>query len=221
MPQPYVRYRLRVTIEQIRPHLWHWTAPHPEWTPKNRGESGLGWDEIVSSYALIADGAFVLVDPQVPEDEDDAAELWRALDADVEGHGPPAILITIHWHVRSAPEIAERYGGTTIWAPESAAKEIAKRAPYTDTFGTGDELPGGVRAYDLARFEEAVLELPAHNALVFGDIVLDGPRICPPSWLPKGTTIDELADEIRPLLKDKELLLLTHGGPTPAEDLEV
>ena len=210
-----------MTIDQIAPHLWHWATLHPEWTPKDRGKSGLGWDQLVSSYALVADGAFVLIDPQVPQDEDDASELWRALDADVEGHGPPAILLTIRWHVRSAPQIAERYEGTTIWAPESAAKEIAKRVPYTDTFTNGDELPGAVRAHDLERFDEAVLELPAPSALVFGDIVLDGPRLCPPSWLPKGTTIEELADELRPLLEGKELLLLTHGGPTPASDLEV
>src|SRR5262245_40004951 len=108
-------------IEQIRPHLWHWATPHPEWTPGNRGKSGLGWDELVSSYALVADDTFVLIDPQVPTDESDAAELWKALDADVEHHGPPAILITIRWHVRSAPEIAGRYEGTTIWAPESQA----------------------------------------------------------------------------------------------------
>jgi hypothetical protein len=210
-----------VTIDQIAPHLWHWAVPHPEWTPKARGKNGLGWDQLVSSYALVANGAFVLIDPQVPEGEDDAAELWQALDLDVDGHGPPAILITIRWHVRSTPQIAERYDGTTIWAPASAAKEVAKRVPYTDTFATGDELPGGVRAHDLARFDEAALELPAHRALVFGDVVLDGPRLCPPSWLPKGTTIDELADEIRPLVANAELLLLTHGGPTAAANLEV
>lgn len=210
-----------MTIDQIASHLWHWAVPHPEWTPKARGKNGLGWDQLVSSYALVAEGAFVLIDPQVPEDEDDAAELWQALDADVDGHGPPAILITIRWHVRSTPQIAERYDGTTIWAPKGEARAIAKRVDYTDTYGTGDELPGGVRAHELPRFKEAALEVPAHKGLVFGDIVLDGPRLCPPSWLPKGTTIDELADEIRPLVANAELLLLTHGGPTAAAKLEV
>ena len=210
-----------MVIEQIRPHLWHWATPHPEWTPRNRGKNGLGWDELVSSYALVEDGAFVLIDPQVPTDEIDAAELWKALDDDVAHHGPPAILITIYWHVRSAPEIAERYEGARIWAPESQAKAFAKRIGQTDTFTTGDELPGGVRAHDLAGFDEAVLELPAHNALVFGDAVLDGPRLCPPSWLPKGAAIEGLAAAVRPLLDGNELLLLTHGGPTAAADLEV
>jgi glyoxylase-like metal-dependent hydrolase (beta-lactamase superfamily II) len=202
-----------VTIEQIAPHVWHWSAPHPEWTPKARGKNGLGWDQMVSSYALIADGAFVLVDPQVPEDEGEAAELWQALDADIEGHGPPAILITIRWHVRSAPQIADRYAGTTVWAPKVAAKHVAKEVAYTDTYNDGAELPGGVRAHELEGLDESVLELPEHRALIFGDVVLDGPRLCPPSWLPRGKTRDDLAAAVRPLLEGKELFLLTHGGP--------
>jgi glyoxylase-like metal-dependent hydrolase (beta-lactamase superfamily II) len=192
-------------IEQIRPHLWHWATAHPEWEPKNRGESGKGWDQLVSSYALVADGELVLIDPQVPTDEKDAADLWKALDADVEAHGPPSILITISYHVRSAAEIAERYPGARTAEP-----------------GKADEsLPHGVVAHDLSAFDEVVFELPQHRALVFGDIVLDGPRLCPEDWLPEGRTREELADAVRPLLAGAELLLLTHGGPTAAADLEV
>jgi hypothetical protein len=208
-------------IEQIRPQLWHWAVPHPEWTPKARGKTGQGWDQMVSSYALVSNGDFVLIDPQIPDDENDAAELWTALDGDVEHHGAPAILITLRWHVRSTPRIAERYEGTTIWAPKSETRAIRNRVAYTDTFTTGDELPGGVRAHELTRFKEAVFELPTHKALVFGDVVLDGPRLCPPSWLPKGAAIEDLPGELRPLVRNAELLLLTHGGPTPAADLEV
>ena len=72
---------------------------------------------MVSSYALVGDDAFVLIDPQVPTDEADAARLWDALDRDVEAHGPPAILISVHYHARSAEDIAARYDGSSIWAP--------------------------------------------------------------------------------------------------------
>jgi glyoxylase-like metal-dependent hydrolase (beta-lactamase superfamily II) len=69
-------------------------------------------------------------------------------------------------------------------------------------------------AHDLSAFDEVVLELPQHRALVFGDVVLDGPRLCPESWLPEGRTREELADAIRPLLDEQiDLVLLTHGGP--------
>jgi hypothetical protein len=84
----------------------------------------------------------------------------------------------------------------------------------------GDELPGGVVPHELPG-GEIVLEVPQHRALVFGDAVLDGPRLCPDSWLPKGMSRDDLVAAIRPLLEGNELLLLTHGGPAAAADLEV
>jgi glyoxylase-like metal-dependent hydrolase (beta-lactamase superfamily II) len=198
-------------VEQITPHLWHWTAPHPDWKPTDRGKDGLGWDEIVSSYALFADDAFVLIDPQVPTDEADATRFWAALNRDVDAHGPPAILITIYWHARSAQEIANRYKGTTIWAPADVPEG---HVPHTHTYSAGDELPAGILARDVGQLGELVLYLPSHKALVFGDVVLDGVRLLPDGWLRNGMTRKDVADALRPLLDDQiELLLLTHGGP--------
>jgi glyoxylase-like metal-dependent hydrolase (beta-lactamase superfamily II) len=198
-------------VQEIAPRLWHWTAPHPDWKPSSRGKDGLGWDEIVSSYALVADGALVLVDPQVPADPADSARFWEALDRDVEGRGAPAIMISIHWHARSAQEIAKRYEGSTVWAPAGSPKG---KIPSTDIYAAGDRLPLGIEAHDLGRLKEVVLYLPSHRALVFGDVILDGVRICPESWLGKRVTRKDAADALRPLLdKDFELLLLTHGGP--------
>jgi glyoxylase-like metal-dependent hydrolase (beta-lactamase superfamily II) len=207
-------------VQEIAPHLWHWTAPHPDWKPSNRGKDGLGWDQVVSSYALITEGQLVLIDPQLPSDDADLERFWEALDRDVEGHGPPSILISIHWHERSAQEIAERYPGSTIWAPADARGSgwTKGKISSTHTYAAGDELPAGIEVHDLGRVKELVLYLPSHKALVFGDVILDGVRICPESWLGKGTTRKDAADELRPLLeKDIELLLLTHGGPV-AED---
>jgi len=201
-----------VDVEEIAPRLWHWYAPHPEWKPSNRGKDGQGWDQMVSSYALVGDDVFVLIDPQVPTDEADAGRLWDALDRDVEAHGPPAILISVHWHARSAEEIAGRYDGSTTWAPADADDAHA-RAPAR-AYATGDELPAGVRVFDAGMPGERALYLPSHKAVVFGDAVLDGVRLLPASWLEKGITRDDVADALRPLLdEDIELVLLTHGGP--------
>jgi glyoxylase-like metal-dependent hydrolase (beta-lactamase superfamily II) len=198
-------------VEQIAPHLWHWTAPHPEWKPESRGKDGLGWDEIVSSYGLVMEDELVLIDPQVPTDETDAAKFWDALDRDVEAHGPPAIVISVYWHARSAPEIAARYPGSTIWAPSDAPEG---HVPYTNTYGAGNELPAGMRAHDVGQLGELVLYVPSHNALVFGDVVLDGVRLLPDGWLRNDMTRKDVADALRPLLDHEvELLLLTHGGP--------
>jgi glyoxylase-like metal-dependent hydrolase (beta-lactamase superfamily II) len=198
-------------LEQIRPRLWHWSAPHPDWKPANRGKDGLGWEQLVSSYALITGDAFVLIDPQLPTDADDAAKLWEALDGDVEHHGPPTILITVYWHARSAGDIAKRYDGTSIWAPSDGSKG---EADPTHTYGPGDQLPAGIRACSASMPGERALYLPSHRAVVFGDAVLDGVRLLPDSWLDKGTTRKDVADALRPLLDEGiDLVLLTHGGP--------
>jgi glyoxylase-like metal-dependent hydrolase (beta-lactamase superfamily II) len=198
-------------MQEIAPRLWHWTAPHPDWKPANRGKDGLGWDEIVSSYALVADDALVLIDPQVPTDKADAGRLWEALDRDVEAHGPPAILISVHWHARSSEEIASRYDGSSIWSPATSPKNPVE---HTRTYGSGDELPAGIQAFDVGMPGEHALYLRSHKALVFGDAVLDGVRLLPDTWLQRGTTRKDIADALRPLLDHEiELVLLTHGGP--------
>lgn len=208
-------------VEEIAPHLWHWSAPHPDWTPRNRGKDGQGWDQMVSSYALVADGAFVLIDPQVPTDGADASSLWDALHEDVKAHGPPAILISVHWHMRSAEDIAGRFDGSSIWAPADAPKRKVARAR---SYATGEELPAGIRVFDVGMPGERALYLPSHKAILFGDAVLDGVRLLPGSWLKKGMTRQDVADALRPLLaEDIELVLLTHGGPVsdgPREQLE-
>lgn len=200
-------------MEQIAPGLWHWTAPHPDWTPRD-AENG-GWLEIVSSYALVSDDALVLIDPLVPSDETE--RFWQALDRDVESHGPPAIVITVFWHERSAAEIADRYPGSTIWAPADTPEG---HVPYTHTYAAGDELPAGIRASDVSRLGELVLYLPSHKAVAFGDVVLDGVRLLPAGWLRNDMTRKDVADALRPLLDEEvELLLLTHGGPVAQDAL--
>lgn len=198
-------------VKEIAPHLWHWSAPHPDWKPSNRGKDGQGWDQMVSSYALVADDDFVLIDPQRPADKTDAARLWVALDRDVDAHGPPAILISVDYHVRSADEVVRRYDGSSIWVPVDARKSKLDRKR---AYATGDELPAGIRVFDVGMPGERALYLPSHKAIVFGDAVLDGVRLLPGSWLEKGMTRQDVADALRPLLdEDIELVLLTHGGP--------
>ena len=121
-------YRPGVDLQQIAPHLWWWTAPHPDWGPDDFVD-GQGWERVVSCYALVEDDSLVLFDPLVPAGEEDA--FWSALDGDVEHHGPPSILITVYWHARSSAEILERYEGATLWAHEPSAEEVGKRVPVT------------------------------------------------------------------------------------------
>ncbi|HUK93437.1 MAG TPA: hypothetical protein VLU96_00120 [Gaiellaceae bacterium] len=209
-------------IEQIAPHLWWWTAPHPDWTPEAFTD-GKGWQQRVSSYALVEAGAFVLFDPLVPQGEE--AEFWAAVDGDVEHHGPPSILLTVFWHARSAQEVLDRYEGATLWAHEPAAEPIGERARFTDTFTDGDVLPGDVEAVSMHHMDEAAFWLPSHRSLVLGDSVIgyDGlVELSPASWLREGeSTAEQRASVEGALAHGPERLLLTHGGPRDASELEL
>jgi glyoxylase-like metal-dependent hydrolase (beta-lactamase superfamily II) len=211
-----------VNVNEIAPRLWWWTAPHPEWTPAAL-KDGRGWQQDVSSYALAAEDAFVLFDPLLPEDDEPA--FWEALDGDVEHHGPPAILITIFWHVRSSQAILDRYEGATLWAHERAAEWVAERIRYTNTFTPGGSLPGGVEALPMHHMEEVAYWLPDHGAIVVGDTMLghDGvARLCPASWLRKEESYDEVRRCVQRVLGyPANRLLLTHGGPTDPNAVEV
>lgn len=202
-------------MEEIAPQLWWWTAPHPEWTPEDL-EGGQGWEEIVSSYALVDDG-LVLFDPLVED--------WDALDALVERHGPPAILLTVLWHGRSAPEILERYEGSATWAHEPAAQWVEERTPVTKTFRVGDSLPAGSEAVHMRRLEEIAFWLPKHDAVVVGDTILrhgDKAALCPPTWVRKNETFEPAREAVRELMsRNPARLLLTHGGPTDPNALKV
>jgi glyoxylase-like metal-dependent hydrolase (beta-lactamase superfamily II) len=211
-----------VEIEQIAPHLWWWTAQHPDWGPEDFVD-GEGWEAEVSCYALVEDGSFVLFDPLVPAGAEE--RFWEALDGDVAEHGPPQILITVYWHARSSGEILERYEGASVWAHEPSAGEVGKRVAVAHPFGDGDLLPGGVEAISMHHAKEAAFWLPSHRALVLGDSVLGyagRAELAPADWLHEGETAEEQRASVeRALAKQPERLLLTHGGPRPRAELKL
>jgi hypothetical protein len=205
-----------VEILEVAPHLWWWTAPHPEWGPEDFVD-GQGWERKVSSYALVEGDSLVLFDPLVPAG--DEIRFWAALDGDVEHHGPPTILLTVYWHARSAAAILDRYEGATLWAHEPSADQVGKRAPVATTFADGDLLPGGVEAVGMHHMDEAAFHLPGHRALVFGDSVLgyeDRIELSPESWLREGESPTELRASVLRAVEaaSPNWLLLTHGGPS-------
>jgi hypothetical protein len=193
-------------VQEIEHGLWRWTAPHPDWLPHS--DSTGGWVRDVGSVYAELPAAILLVDPVVPQDVEDAARLWRALDRDVERlRRPVCVVITVHWHRRGADEVIARYGGLDGVVPDGATA-----IPLAD--------PIGETAYALRRY----------RALVPGDIVLggdgiegervDGLRVCPPGWYGRTlaerlwysgiglrSALDRLAQE------SAERVLVTHGTP--------
>jgi hypothetical protein len=207
-------------FHELRPRLWRWELPHPEWSPEEA--EGGGWEQVVASYALVAGHDFVLIDPLAPADGEAADAFWRALDDDVAAHGPPSILVTIFWHARSSRSILTRYEGAAVWAHEPAAELVAERTAVTHTFEVGDSLPGGIVPYDAGRAFEVLFWVPSHRALVAGDVLLGaGPgaaRLCPAAWLGGGKTLADVAAALAPARElPVDLLLLTHGDAIDAD----
>lgn len=174
-------------IQEIAAGLWRWTGLHPAWTPADGGRDG--WEQEVGCYFYEGPGSIVLFDPLVPMEDRD--RFLEALDRDVErAAGPVRILLTVEAHRRSAIELAERYAATV------------------------DEVAADVELV-LDRWNERVYWIPAHSALVLGDVVigrgteLDVPR----AWVGE-EQYAEVVEGLRALLElPIERVLVTHGEP--------
>ena len=188
-------------MEELRPGLWTWSAPHPSWTPEEGGPEG--WERDVRSYALDAGDAVVLFDPLV-----EPADV-----AIVSGGRPVVVVLTCHWHRRSAAELVEALGAT-VHAPAAGVSELGLPAVG---YELGDDLPGDVEPQVAAYPNDATLWLRSDAALVAGDVFHGGERgfrVQPDSWLAEGLTREGLREQLRPLLElPVELLLPTHGDP--------
>jgi glyoxylase-like metal-dependent hydrolase (beta-lactamase superfamily II) len=218
-----------VLVQELRPRLWRWTGLHPDWTPDEGGPEG--WEPEVGCVYYEAPDTVVLIDPLVPPEDEE--RFWAALDRDVERAGVPVhVLLTVFWHSRSSRAIADRYGAE-IWAHENVLQEeqtaaaaaaggvhmqAACEVEPTRTFAFGETLPGGVEPRYAVRFDEAIMWIPKHRALVFGDVMLGSPlRLCPEGWLRESTHAD-LKEALRPLLElTVELVLPSHGAPVTAD----
>jgi hypothetical protein len=185
-------------VQELRPGLWRWTAAHPEW------EHAEHWGPEVGSVYAELPQALVMVDPLVPQDEED--RFWEALDRDVERVGKPVhVLLTVHWHERSVAAVLDRYKAT-LWRPEEK--------------GT---LPAGVRAEVVkgSDWVEALFFLEPYGALIAGDLLIgkaEGGIELPVAWFPKGER-DWAEQELKPELRNRlaelpvELVIVSHGEP--------
>jgi glyoxylase-like metal-dependent hydrolase (beta-lactamase superfamily II) len=181
------------SMREIAPGLRRWTALHEE------------WEEQVASLALDTADGLVLIDPIDPP---------RGL------RKPEHVLLTVFWHGRSAGGLRAKH----VWAWSRSVRRLRNRGvEVTDPFEPGDELPGGVRAFETARDGEVVFWLPAQRAVAVGDVVLGAGakpratseplRLCPERWL-GGASHDDLRTSLRPLLDlPVQRVLVSHGEP--------
>jgi hypothetical protein len=180
-------------MQEIAPGLRRWTAWHDH------------WEEDVGSLAVDTSEGLVLIDPIDPPAEVATAD---------------HVLVTIYWHGRSTGGL----GAKRVWASARSQRPLNSRGiEVTNPFRAGDELPGGIRAFQTVRSAEVVYWLPDQRAVVVGDVLLgagakpratsDPLRLCPERWLGKGTH-DDLRRSLRPLLDlPVERVLVSHGDP--------
>jgi hypothetical protein len=177
-----------VTVDELGPGLWRWTAPHPDWTASEE------WPEDVGCVYYEAPEATVLIDPLLPPDRD---RFLDALDRDVERRGlPVAILLTCEWHARSTDELLERFGASREVPPGLVAHEL----PEVDE-----------RIWWIPEHASLV----AGDVLLGGD---GGVRVCPDSWLAGRSSPESIRTALRPLLDlPVERVLVSHGAPVLAD----
>jgi glyoxylase-like metal-dependent hydrolase (beta-lactamase superfamily II) len=186
---------------ELRPGLWRWRGTYSDWKHE------------VASAAVTTEADVVLIDPLLSGDQ------WEGLESGLGGRSLH-VLLTIHWHARSAAEIASRFPGARVWAHSRNRAAIARRAPVTDVFRAGEQLPAGLVAIESRPRSEILLWEPRSRALIAGDALLgDGERgeglhTCPASWLPESTDLADLRQSLRPALDlPVELILPSHGAP--------
>jgi glyoxylase-like metal-dependent hydrolase (beta-lactamase superfamily II) len=189
---------------ELAPGLWRWTAWHPE------------WEQDVGCLALATGGGLVLVDPQVPEDDE---EVWDDLGRAIGAASGTDIVLTVFYHDRSASAIRGRWPDVSIHAEASGIAHI--EGIPTHLYRVGDSLPGGLVPLSTPREGEAILWDPASSSLIVGDVLLGkdgGVEICPAGWLPEGVERQDMATALTPMLDlPLQRILVSHGEPVLAK----
>ena len=159
-------------MRELRPGLWHWEAPHPDWTPDEP------WDENVSSYAIDDGERVLLFDPLAVPSELEELVAGRE----------PVIVLTAPWHERDARTLVERLGAP-VFAPAPDTQEdlmhkygvtaeqaaggspdlawlVAADAAQREFYSAGDRLAVGPEAFPGREHNDLVLWIENHRTVI-------------------------------------------------------
>ena len=215
-------------MRELRAGLWHWQAPHPDWTPSER------WPQVVSSYAIDDGVRLLLFDPlSVPDELLDLA-------ADRE----PVVVLTAPWHERDTQSLVERLGAPVFVPPPDTADDLVRKFGITPEqaaggspdiawllagdggeahlYAAGDRLPIGIEGFPGREHNDLVLWVESVGAVIAGDTLVDfGRGLEINEWLRETVTREQVVEGLRPLLaRPVELVLPAHGAPTDRAALE-
>lgn len=215
-------------MDEISAGIWHWQAPHPEWTPAE------WWPEVVSSYAIDDGVQLVLVDPlAVPGD------ILR-----LAGDRDSVVVLTAPWHERDTRALVEHLGlPVFVPTPDTAADLVRKygitmeraaggspdvawllgeHRDQAHLYAAGSLLPMGIEAFRGWEHNDLVLWVEHCGAVILGDTLVDyGQGFEVNRRLPGSVTRAEIIERLRPLLAlPIRLVLPAHGTPTDRTALE-
>jgi glyoxylase-like metal-dependent hydrolase (beta-lactamase superfamily II) len=215
-------------VRELRAGLWHWQAPHPDWTP------GEPWTQEVSSYAIDDGARLLLFDPMAVPDE------LLELAADRE----PVVVLTAPWHERDAQSLVERLGVPVFTPPSDTADDLIQKYGITPEqagdgspdlawlragdggeahwYAAGDRLLIGIEAFPGREHNDLVLWAESAGAVIAGDTLVDfGRGLEIGEWLRDTVSREQVAEGLRPLLTlPVEVVLPAHGAPTDRAALE-
>jgi glyoxylase-like metal-dependent hydrolase (beta-lactamase superfamily II) len=215
-------------MRELQAGLWHWQAPHPDWTPGER------WPQDVSSYAIDDGARLLLFDPLAVPDE------LLELAADRE----PVVVLTAPWHERDTRSLVERLGVPVFVPAPDTADDLVRKYGITPEqaaggspdvawllagdggaahwYAAGDRLPIGIEAFPGRDSNDLVLWIDRVGAVISGDTLVDfGRGLEINDWLRGGVMREAVAERLRPLLeRPVEVVLPAHGTPTDRAALE-
>jgi hypothetical protein len=217
-------------VRELARGLWHWDAPHPDWTTDD------WWPQRVSSYAIDDGTRLLLFDP-------------LAVPGEIEGlaaHREPVIVLTAPWHERDAKSLVERLGAQVFTPPPDTGEDLMQKFDVTaeqlegwvsddvrwlmegdelekHLYAAGERLPFGAEVFRGREHNDLVLWLEEHRAVVAGDSLADfgGGLEIQVEKMGGRVTREEVAERLRPLLAQPvEHVLAAHGGPMNRTALE-
>jgi hypothetical protein len=200
-------------VRELRPGVWHWQSPHPDWDAEQC------WPELVSSYGIDLGAEFLLFDPLcVPDDL-----CARAT----------AVVLTAPYHERDARRLGlpvhtppadtwrdwvEKFGidPDRVRGIESDDLAWLRAREGEGHFHAPGAWPFGINAHAGRENNDLLLWLPSINTIVTGDSVSDfGDGLDVQLGGRTHLTRDEVVQRLRPLLDlPIELVLPAHGEPT-------
>ena len=149
-------------MRELQPGLWHWQAPHPEWT------SDQWWPQAVSSYAYDDGDRLLFFDPLAVPSEIEELAAGRE----------PVVVLTSPWHERDTRSLVERLGAPVFTPPpDEGTPDVAWLLGGGQgdghLYSAGDRLPVGVEALPGRLPNDLVLWIESRRAVIAGDTLVD------------------------------------------------